>query len=350
MKRSTISTLFKAQRMTSSYNRIARINPKVLVKDDLQRVKQKIVEELDACFLPNLKEASGYYFGKEGKLFRPMISLLMAKACNKTMQMKPDGDVTEGQLIIAMVSEMIHTATLVHDDIIDQAQTRRGQPVSHLVWGTKKSVFAGDFILARSSIALSRIGNPLVVELLSHVLDNLVKGEVMQLGTRESMADRFAHYMDKTFRKTASLLALSCQSVALVADSSQRVCDLAFQYGRNLGIAFQLIDDMLDFISTSEVLGKPAAADLKLGLATAPVLFASETFPDLNSLILRRFSQSGDVERAWEAVRKSDGLQRTQALATQYTSEAVACANQLSDSQERGALVQMAQEIIMRTQ
>ncbi|XP_065838835.1 all trans-polyprenyl-diphosphate synthase PDSS1-like [Oscarella lobularis] len=347
MRRRTLSALFTTSRSMFSQANSAQFNAKEIVRKDLERVTERIGKELDVCRLPGLKHASQYYFKKQGKLFRPLVALLMARACNKT-QLKSNSEVTEEQLTVAMVSEMIHTATLVHDDVIDQAQTRRGQPVSHLVWGTKKSVFSGDYILARSSIALSRIGNPFVVELLAHVLDSLVKGEVMQLGTRETTADRFAHYMEKTFRKTASLLALSCQAVALLAGTSQSVSDLAYQYGRNLGIAFQLVDDMLDFVSTSDILGKPVAADLKLGLATAPVLFASETYPELDSLILRRFSQPNDVEKAWDAVKNSDGLQRTRDLAAQYTSDAVTCAQGLAYSHESALLIALVQEILSR--
>jgi len=126
----------------------------------------------------------------------------------------------------------------------------------------------------------------------------------MQMGSKENESERFSHYIHKTFKKTASLIAYTCKAVALLANANQSIQEAAFQYGKNLGIAFQLVDDMLDFISNQSELGKPTAADLKLGLATAPVLFACEKYPELNAMIMRRFSKPGDVEKAYELVMK----------------------------------------------
>lgn len=126
----------------------------------------------------------------------------------------------------------------------------------------------------------------------------------MQLGSKKEENERFSHYIQKTFKKTASLIAYTCKAVTYLSDADQHLQKAAFEYGKNLGIAFQLVDDLLDFVSSQSELGKPAAADLKLGLATAPVLFACEKYPELNQLIMRRFSEPGDVEKAYEAVMK----------------------------------------------
>lgn len=126
----------------------------------------------------------------------------------------------------------------------------------------------------------------------------------MQMGAKEDESERFSHYIHKSFKKTASLIAYTCKAVALLSGANQSYQEAAFQYGRNLGIAFQLVDDLLDFVSSQAELGKPAATDLKLGLATAPVLFACEKFPELNVMIMRRFSEPGDVERAYDFVMK----------------------------------------------
>lgn len=126
----------------------------------------------------------------------------------------------------------------------------------------------------------------------------------MQLGSKADKTERFSHYIQKTFKKTASLIAYTCKAVTYLSGASEQLQEDAFQYGKNLGIAFQIVDDLLDFVSSQAELGKPAATDLKLGLATAPVLYASEEFPELNQLIIRRFTEPGDVERAYEAVMK----------------------------------------------
>uniref|UniRef100_A0A672NW00 Prenyl (decaprenyl) diphosphate synthase, subunit 1 n=1 Tax=Sinocyclocheilus grahami TaxID=75366 RepID=A0A672NW00_SINGR len=130
----------------------------------------------------------------------------------------------------------------------------------------------------------------------------------MQLGSKENENERFKHYLEKTFKKTASLIANSCKAVSILVNSDPEVHEIAYQYGRNVGIAFQLVDDILDFTSSAKRLGKPSAADLKLGLATGPVLFACQQFPELHAMIMRRFSSDGDVDRAWQYVLKGRRL------------------------------------------
>ncbi|VEN56878.1 unnamed protein product [Callosobruchus maculatus] len=207
---------------------------------------------------------------------------------------------------------------------------------------------AGDFILAVASMMISRIRNNDVTLVLSQVVTDLVQGEFMQLGAKETENERFAHYLTKTYRKTASLKANSLKSVSLLAGADEKITDIAYQYGRNLGLAFQLVDDLLDFVSSSDAMGKPTAADLKLGLATAPVLFACEKYPELNPMIMRRFQEPGDVERAFQLVHKSNGLQQTQFLAKQHCQEAVRLANMLEESPFQKGLIVTADLVLNR--
>lgn len=171
---------------------------------------------------------------------------------------------------------MIHTATLVHDDVIDTSDTRRGKPSVNALYGQRKAIIGGDYILAKAGAMVARLNNDEVTQILAQVLEDLVQGEFMQMGANEGNSERFAHYIGKTFNKTASLLAYSCKGVAVLGGSDASLSEMAFQYGKHIGIAFQLIDDLLDFVSSTATMGKPAAADLQLGLATAPVLFAAE--------------------------------------------------------------------------
>jgi decaprenyl-diphosphate synthase subunit 1 len=147
---------------------------------------------------------------------------------------------------------------------------------SRLLPFVERVTMAGDFILAMASIMIARLKNNDVTLVLSQVVTDLVQGEFMQLGSKETENERFAHYLTKTYRKTASLIANSVKSVTMLAGADEQLSDISYQYGRNLGLAFQLVDDLLDFVSSSAAMGKPTAADLKLGLATAPVLFACE--------------------------------------------------------------------------
>ncbi|CAH1991820.1 unnamed protein product [Acanthoscelides obtectus] len=180
------------------------------------------------------------------------------------------------------------------------------------------------------------------------VVTDLVQGEFMQLGAKETENERFAHYLTKTYRKTASLKANSLKAVSVLAGADEKITDIAYQYGRNLGLAFQLVDDLLDFVSSSDTMGKPTAADLKLGLATAPVLFACEKYPELNPMIMRRFQEPGDVERAFQLVHKSNGLQQTQFLAKQHCQEAVRLANMLEESPFQKGLIVTADLVLNR--
>ncbi|XP_068220854.1 all trans-polyprenyl-diphosphate synthase PDSS1 isoform X2 [Palaemon carinicauda] len=311
---------------------------------DLEEMFFDIKKELKSQY--DIEEIAKYYFDGQGKAVRPLITVLMSRAINHHVH--GDGRLYESQLQIAKITEMIHTASLVHDDVIDDADIRRGKTSVNFLYGQRKAVMAGDYILSVASAMLARIRNEEVIVILSQVLADLVQGEFMQLGSKENENARFAHYLKKSFKKTASLFAHSCKSVAVLSGADETMQEIAFQYGRNIGLTLQIVDDLLDFVSSSSVLGKPAAADLKLGLATAPVLFACEKFPELNPMIMRRFQEPGDVERTLELVHKSDGLEQTHYLAQQHYQECLRIIKSITPSVEQKALVTIAGKILNR--
>jgi len=299
-----------------------------------------------------LNEMSVYYFNGEGKFIRPRLTGTMAGAINAHLGLE-DKELERKQRIISMVSEMWHTSSLVHDDVIDHAESRRGCQSVNDKWGAKKSIITGDFVLAVSVQLLADTQNPKVIETMSQILSDLVNGEFQQMGNREDDEDRFQLYLDKTFNKTASLMAYSCKSVAELAipeslTAPSPIPKMAFLYGQNIGLAFQLIDDWLDFVSSADQLGKPAGADLQLGLATAPVLFASKQFPHLKDLILRQFSVPGDVERAFETVLKSSGLDETKRFAKEYATKAISDISELHESSYKEELRRLAESTVER--
>lgn len=330
---------------THSFIEKSKSDPQSLTETHLSHLCEIIRKELDTSIRP-LKEVSHYYFDGQGKYIRPMIVLLSAGACN--IHTSNSSAILTSQKTVVMVSEMIHTASLVHDDVIDGADTRRGKISINKMFGEKMSVLAGDYILSCASWALAQLGNAEVVELLAKVVDDLIKGEFMQLGSKENPDERFNHYLEKTYKKTASLIACCCKAVAVFGDCNTEVQEIAYQYGRNIGMAFQVVDDILDFIATDKEMGKPTATDLQLGLATAPVLFACEQFPDLNALIMRRFKGPNDVEEARQAVHKSDGIARSYTLANQYAKEAIKQISKLSPSPQRDALVSITHKVLQR--
>lgn len=295
---------------------------------------------------PSLDRAAKYYTQAEGKHVRPLIVLLMSRAtslCPKAPQrqeatlqasaaidtsltplsvlsdfnpsitgplsekepaLSPDDDILPSQRRLAEITELIHTASLLHDDVIDHSVSRRGAPSANLEFGNKMAVLAGDFLLGRASVALARLRHAEVIELLATVIANLVEGEFMQLKNtaRDEKNPKWSeealtYYLQKTYLKTASLISKSCRAAALLGGADAQTVEAAYSYGKNLGLAFQLVDDMLDYTRNEEELGKPAGADLELGLATAPLLFAWKTMPELGALVGRKFEREGDVAR-----------------------------------------------------
>ncbi|XP_071530695.1 all trans-polyprenyl-diphosphate synthase PDSS1 [Panulirus ornatus] len=319
-------------------------HPASLAEADLMHMFSEIKKELKSQF--DLHEIAKYYFDGQGKAVRPMITVLMSRAIN--CHLHNEDRLFESQRQVAKVAEMIHTASLVHDDILDASDIRRGKPSVNFLYGQRKAVMAGDYILSVAATMLARIRNEEVIVVLSQVLADLVQGEFMQLGSKENENERFAHYLKKTFKKTASLLAYSCKAVAILSGADENVQETAFQYGRNVGIALQIVDDLLDFVSSSNMMGKPTGTDLKLGLATAPVLFACEKFPELNPMIMRRFQEPGDVQKAFEFVHKSDGLEQTQFLARQHCQEAIRVISSLKTSSEQKALISITDKVLNR--
>ncbi|KAK0725461.1 isoprenoid synthase domain-containing protein [Lasiosphaeris hirsuta] len=344
---------------------------------------------------PSLDRAAKYYTQAEGKHVRPLIVLLMSRAtalCPKAPQRREatlqasaaidsslsplsilsdynpsagtpaehndsttDPDILPSQRRLAEITELIHTASLLHDDVIDHSVSRRGSPSANLEFGNKMAVLAGDFLLGRASVALARLRHAEVVELLATVIANLVEGEFMQLKNtaRDEKNPRWSeetltYYLQKTYLKTASLISKSCRAAALLGGADAPTVEAAYLYGKNLGLAFQLVDDMLDYTRSERELGKPAGADLELGLATAPLLFAWKTMPELGALVGRKFAGEGDVARARDLVMQSDGIEQTRALAQEYIERAIAAISPFPDSEAKDGLIEMAVKTLKR--
>ncbi|CAK7227609.1 coq1 putative hexaprenyl diphosphate synthase [Sporothrix curviconia] len=264
-------------------------------------------------------------------------------------------EILPSQRRLAEITELIHTASLLHDDVIDHSESRRGAPSANLEFGNKMAVLAGDFLLGRASVALARLRNAEVVELLATVIANLVEGEFMQLKNTASdekhpvwSEETLQYYLQKTYLKTASLISKSCRAAALLGGVDNATVEAAYLYGKNLGLAFQLVDDMLDYTRSAKELGKPAGADLELGLATAPLLFAWRDRPELGELVGRKFSQPGDAQKARDIVLSTDGIEQTRALAQDYAEQAIAAISSFPPSEAKDGLVEMAIKTLKR--
>ncbi|KAI5806173.1 isoprenoid synthase domain-containing protein [Geopyxis carbonaria] len=256
---------------------------------------------------------------------------------------------------LAEIVELIHTASLLHDDVIDHAETRRGMPSANVFSGNKLSILAGDYMLGRASVYLARLRQPEVIELMAEVIAELVKGELFQLrntGTDYRSADYLSksldYYLQKTYLKSASLISKSCRAAAVLGGATEDVAAAAYTYGKHMGLAFQLIDDVLDYTGSNEEIGKPANADLELGLATAPVFYAWEEFPELGPMIARNFDQPGDAAKARELVYASKGIQRTRELAHDFCTTARNAISAFPDTEARAGLEEVLNMVLTR--
>jgi geranylgeranyl pyrophosphate synthase len=369
------------------------VDPFEAVAEDMQSLNANIKAILGVDH-PVLHTVARYFFDFDGgKKMRPALVLLMSKAANAHMAAAARGSGGDGkahaagvapaafadndglppalssqgaqgvslspaavvplQERLAEIVEMIHTASLLHDDVIDMADTRRGAQSVNNVFGNKLAVLAGDFLLARASVSLSRLRSIPVVEIMSLTIENLVKGEVMQMRTalRNGAASQqaFEMYLRKSYYKTGSLIANGCKAAAILGRYPPEVCEAAFKYGLHVGLAFQLVDDLLDFEGTAASLGKPAMADLQQGLATAPVLFAAQVHPTLLPLIERKFETPGDVDAAVKMVSLANGTHSTRVLAIAHGQMALEAIAVLEPSLARTALASLVSKVITRT-
>jgi geranylgeranyl pyrophosphate synthase len=339
-------------------------DPFQLVEKELQPFSDSI-KELVSTDQPILSMAAKHFFEKRhGKRFRPTIVQLVAKAIAKatpedisvadevarvngakelqdaggvgawqwsgaskvvdvpggvlTPENHQGSDSWRRQAQLGQVVEMIHVASLIHDDVLDEADTRRGGEAIHKLYSNKVAVLAGDYLLARASLLLARLENTAVVQLMATALESLVAGEIMQLKSSPQSLLEMETYLRKSYYKTASLIAYACRSTAMLGGHAYAsgVATACEEFGFHLGLAYQIQDDILDFTAAASVLGKPALADMDLGLSTAPILYAAQENQKLQPMIIRRFKNKGDKEAALEALyASSTAMDKARALA-----------------------------------
>jgi octaprenyl-diphosphate synthase len=240
-----------------------------LLRDDLAAIELEFTRQ-SASDVAAITDIAKYLIAGGGKRIRPLLLLLSTKALDSTAN-----TTEESRTRLGAVVEMLHTATLVHDDIIDEADTRRGRPSSNTTWGNAKCVLAGDWLYMQSFRVALEERNFRVLELLISLTQQMVEGELLQMEKLGHLINE-EEYFDLIYRKTACLFQVSMQLGAAVTKSSDQIDAQLGEYGRNLGLAFQIIDDVLDLTAAEEVLGKPVASDLREGKATLAVIHALE--------------------------------------------------------------------------
>lgn len=264
-----------------------------------------------------LYSAAEQLFKAGGKRIRPIILLNIAKS---TSQHNPT---SIEQKRLAEITEIIHTASLVHDDIIDDCDTRRGVNTVHNLFNNKVAVLAGDFLFAQSSWYLANLNNLEVVKIISKIIIDFAEGEIRQ-GTKSFNYNiSMEEYIEKSFYKTASLLACSCKATVMLSNNIDIKKNNFYLYGKHIGLAFQVIDDILDIISTSKELGKPAGLDLKNGNLTASLIFTLDKKEKLYRLINQEFQFVNNVNEAIDTIKQTNSIQKAKDIAIEHMQLAI---------------------------
>ncbi|MBM7701720.1 heptaprenyl diphosphate synthase component II [Metabacillus iocasae] len=284
---------------------------------------------------PLITEASLHLLQAGGKRIRPVFVLLAGKFGEYNI---------ERVKYVAVALELIHMASLVHDDVIDDADKRRGKPTIKAKWDNRIAMYTGDYIFARSLEMMANIKNVEAHQILSNTMVQLSLGEIEQIKDKYNLDQNLRTYLRRIRRKTALLIAVSCQLGAIATDASKSVHKELYRFGYYVGMAFQITDDILDFTSSAEQLGKPVGSDLLQGNITLPVLFAMENpaFRDKVELLFTAEHKEALIEDIITYIKSSGAIERSLNVSDQYLQKAIDVLDHLPDNKAKKALYQIA--------
>jgi len=314
-----------------------------LVADDMQAVNALIIDRMQSqvSLIPQL---AGHLVAAGGKRIRPMLTLAAARMC---------GYSGPRHIGLATCVEFIHTATLLHDDVVDESDLRRGLASANSVWGNKSSVLVGDFLFSRAFELMVEDGSLAVLAILSRASSIIAEGEVMQLMTTNDTSTTEGAYLDVIRAKTAELFSAACRIGAVVADRPKGE-ELALEaYGMNLGIAFQLIDDVLDYAAVQAKLGKTVGDDFREGKITLPIVLAFAQGDDSEKTFWRRTLEEldqkpDDLDRAMDLLHRHNALTGTVDRARQYGADALAALEAFDPCPEKDSFIELVDFCIER--
>jgi len=310
-----------------------------LVQEQIRQVEALMRAQADGHH-SELAAALDHLLSAGGKRLRPVVTLLVGRLLG--------GD-TDRLVILASAIEMLHTATLVHDDLIDGALFRRGTPTLNANWSPAATVLTGDFIFAKAAKLAADTNSVEVMHLFAATLSTIVNGEITQLFASRGQADRQDYYR-RIYAKTASLFETAATTAAILCLAGPTERDALQTYGREVGMAFQIVDDVLDFTGEQETVGKPLASDLRQGLVTLPALNYLDICPNDADMaaILAGAADDATVKRLVEAIRRSDAIQQALEEARQFAGRGAAALAVLPAGVERQALRDLAEYFIQR--
>jgi len=321
-------------------DRLTAVNFIAPVQDLIPKVEERMHTQADRHH-PDLKLALDHLLSAGGKRIRPAIALLTGKMLGAD----PDKLVT-----LSAAIELLHTATLVHDDLIDGALLRRGIATLNSQWSPAATVLTGDFVFARAAMLAAETESLSLMHLFAETLATIVNGEITQLFSSRGLASREDYY-NRIYAKTASLFELATKAAAMLSPVDEQVVEKARAFGYNIGVAFQIVDDVLDFTGEQATIGKPVASDLRQGLVTLPALYFLEdypNFPDMQAVLSGRQFNDGVIDRLLGSIRESGAIQRAMDEAHRYVDGAMVSLVDLPDCPEHESLIDLANYIVHR--
>ncbi|MDP6190250.1 MAG: polyprenyl synthetase family protein [Gammaproteobacteria bacterium] len=311
------------------------------VAADFKQVDQAIFQHL-ASNVPLVEKIGEHIIHSGGKRLRPLLALLAARAC---------GYQGNQHITLAAVVEFIHTATLLHDDVVDTSSLRRGKPTANDKWGNPSSVLVGDFLYSRSFEMLVGIGHIPVMETLSRATSIIAEGEVLQLLNAKNPDTSEIDYLQVILGKTAMLFEAACKTGAQVAAASSEEIEGLRLFGRHLGIAFQLIDDLMDYTGDADTMGKNVGDDLAEGKPTLPLIHAMATGSKDERNLIRKAIRKGDtgqLPQIQAIIERCGSLSYTQKMAERETEQAITALGSIKDSEYKQSLTSLCQLALAR--
>ncbi len=327
---------------TSATDTIDFDSIKRLTADEAKAVDSLIINQLSSDVLL-INQMGHYIVNNGGKRLRPMLLLLAAKAL---------GQINHNHLVLAAVIEFIHTATLLHDDVVDESDLRRGQQSANAVWGNAASVLVGDYLYSSAFEMMVRTNIMRVMEILSKTTTAIAEGEVLQLLNCNNPETTEEKYLEVISRKTAILFSAATRLAAVVSNANAEVEEKLSQYGQHLGIAFQLIDDALDYKATKEELGKNLGDDLAEGKPTLPLIYAikNSSLSEANVIIDAIKNGNRDAfNEVYAIVKSSKAIEYTEQRANEEAQKAMAALDVLPNSEYKQALLALASFSVQRS-
>ncbi|WP_340108426.1 polyprenyl synthetase family protein [Pikeienuella sp. HZG-20] len=315
-----------------------------LVAPELEAVNQTIRERMRSEHAPRIPELSAHLIEAGGKRLRPVLTLAAAKLC---------GYEGEHQIRLAAAVEFIHTATLLHDDVVDESAKRRGRPTANILFGNQQSVLVGDYLFARSFRLMVETGSLRVLDILAGASAVIAEGEVLQLTAQHDLSGGEERYFQVIRGKTAALFAAAAEVGAVVAAADEAEIAALRSYGDALGVAFQLIDDCLDYDGAAAAMGKNVGDDFRDGKATLPVLIAYRQGDAAERAFWERVigdheQKEGDLAEALSLIAAHDGLGRTRARAAEWGEKAVRSLDQFADGDVKRGLADVVEFVTAR--